>query len=86
VAGAPGGGGGRLGEEGFVELLYPPPLLGPLYICGGGAPYPLPMPALGRRLGVKMERIIFDRPTDRRLTERKNRFSRIVAGYGHGYG
>jgi hypothetical protein len=26
------------------------------------------------------------RPTDRRLTERKNGFGRIVAGYGHGYG
>jgi hypothetical protein len=37
-------------------------------------------------LGVKMERIISDRPTDRRLTERKNGFGRIVAGYGHGYG
>jgi hypothetical protein len=26
------------------------------------------------------------RPTDQRLTEGKNRFGRIVAGYGHGYG
>jgi hypothetical protein len=38
------------------------------------------------QLGVKMERIISDRPTDRRLTERKNGFGRIVSGYGHGYG
>jgi hypothetical protein len=37
-------------------------------------------------LGVKMERIISDRPTDRRLTEAKNGFGRIVGGYGHGYG
>jgi hypothetical protein len=42
-----------------------------------------PRPAL---VGVKMERIISDRPTDRRLTEGKNGFGRIVAGYGHGYG
>jgi hypothetical protein len=37
-------------------------------------------------LGVKTERIKSDRPTDRRLTERKNGFGRIVTGYGHGYG
>jgi hypothetical protein len=38
------------------------------------------------QLGVKTERIISDRPTDRRLTEGKNGFGRIVAGYGYGYG
>jgi hypothetical protein len=37
-------------------------------------------------IGVKTERIISDRPTDRKLTERKNGFGRIVAGYGHEYG
>jgi hypothetical protein len=37
-------------------------------------------------VGVKTERIISDRSTDRRLTERKNGFCRIFAGYGHGYG
>jgi hypothetical protein len=37
-------------------------------------------------VGVKTERIISDRPTDRRLTEGKNGFGRIVVGYGHGYG
>jgi hypothetical protein len=30
-------------------------------------------------IGVKMEWIISDRPTDRRLTKRKNGFGRIVA-------
>jgi hypothetical protein len=43
-------------------------------------------PATTSRLGVKIERIISDRPTDRRLTEGKNGFGRIVAGYGYGYG
>jgi hypothetical protein len=38
------------------------------------------------QIGVKTERIISDRPTDRTLTELKNGFGRIVAGYGHGYG
>jgi hypothetical protein len=37
-------------------------------------------------LGVKTERIISDQPIDRKLTERKNGFGRIVGGYGHGYG
>jgi hypothetical protein len=37
-------------------------------------------------IGVKMEQIISDRSTDRRITKRKNGFGRIVAGYGHGYG
>jgi hypothetical protein len=41
---------------------------------------------ISNHLGVKMERIISDRPTDRRLTEAKKGFGRIVAGYGHGYG
>jgi hypothetical protein len=45
-----------------------------------------PSPAARLRVGVKTERIIFDRPTDRRLTEGKNGFGQIVAGYGHGYG
>jgi hypothetical protein len=42
---------------------------------------------LGRQgVGVKTERIISDRPTDRRLTEHKNGFGRIVGRYGQGYG
>jgi hypothetical protein len=39
-AGAPGGVGGRPGEEGLVELVCSLLSWGPLYIGGGGAPYP----------------------------------------------
>jgi hypothetical protein len=42
--------------------------------------------SLSLKVGVKTERIISDRPTDRTLTELKNGFGRIVVGYGHGYG
>jgi hypothetical protein len=37
-------------------------------------------------VGRGENRMDYFRPTDRRLTEGKNRFGRIVAGYGDGYG
>jgi hypothetical protein len=38
------------------------------------------------RVGVKTKWIISDRGTDRKLTECKNEFGRIVTEYSHGYG
>jgi hypothetical protein len=45
---ARGGGGGRLREDVLVDCVSSPPKA-PLYIGVGGAPYPLPKAALGRR-------------------------------------